>query len=125
MALDEPLAVVGVAPFEQGEAQFLDGVEVVRPEDLLLVGAARVLDSEGDHRIRDGERGSVDQPAGVDFRSAVGRIEASPVQLGLNYYREDRRDGTPAQVNRLPHPARESGRRFLGRVWPPAGNAGR
>ena len=84
-----------------GELGLRDGEVLAshRAGDFGFVGAARVLDSEGYHRIREGERGSVDQPAGVDFRSAVGRVEAGPVHFGVNYYREDRRNGTPIQVN--------------------------
>ena len=84
-----------------GELGLRDGEVLAshRAGDFGFVGAARVLDSEGYHRIREAERGSVDQPAGVDFRSAVGRIEAGPVHFGVNYYREDRRNGTPIQVN--------------------------
>ena len=64
-----------------------------------VVGAARMLNSEGYHRIREAERGAVDQPAGVDFRSMVGRAASGPVHFSLNYYAEDRRNGTPIQVN--------------------------
>ena len=84
-----------------GELGLRDGEVLAshRAGDFGFVGAARVLDSEGYHRIREAERGSVDEPAGVDFRSAVGRFEAGPVHFGVNYYREDRRNGTPTQVN--------------------------
>ena len=51
------------------------------------------MDSEGCHRIRETECGSVDEPAGVDFR-----FEAGPVHFGLNYYREGRRNETPTQA---------------------------
>ena len=68
-------------------------------EDLAVIGAARMFRGEGYHRIREAERGSVDQPAGVDFRSMVGRAEAGPVHFSINYYSEDRRNGTPIQVN--------------------------
>ena len=80
-----------------GELGLRDGEVLAshRAGDFGFVGAARVLDSEGYHRIREAERGSVDEPAGVDFRSAVGRFEAGPVHFGVNYYREDRRNGTP------------------------------
>ena len=64
-----------------------------------VVGAARMLNSEGYHRIREAERGSVDQPAGVDFRSMVGRAASGPVHFSVNYYSEDRRNGTPIQIN--------------------------
>lgn len=64
-----------------------------------VVGAARMLGSDGYHRIREAERGAVDQPAGVDFRSMVGRAESGPVHFSINYYSEDRRNGTPLQVN--------------------------
>ena len=64
-----------------------------------VVGAARMLNSEGYHRIREAERGAVDQPAGVDFRSMVGRATSGPVHFSINYYAEDRRNGTPLQVN--------------------------
>lgn len=40
----------------------------------------------------------MDEPAGVDFRFAVGRVEVSPVHFGLNYYREGRRNETPTQA---------------------------
>lgn len=84
-----------------GELGLRDGEVLAshRAGDFGFVGAARVFDSEGYHRIREAERGGVDEPAGVDFRSAVGRVEAGPVRFGLNYYREDRRNGTPVQVN--------------------------
>lgn len=84
-----------------GELGLRDGEVLAshRAGDFGFVGAARVFDSEGYHRIREVERGGVDEPAGVDFRSAVGRVEAGPVHFGLNYYREDRRNGTPIQVN--------------------------
>ena len=84
-----------------GELGLRDGEVLAshRAGDFGFVGAARVLDSEGYHRIREAERGSVDEPAGVDFRSAVGRFEAGPVHFGVNYYREDRRNGTPTQIN--------------------------
>ena len=68
-------------------------------DDISVVGAARMLNSEGYHRIRAAERGSVDQPAGVDFRSMVGRAESGPVHFSVNYYSEDRRNGTPTQIN--------------------------
>ena len=68
-------------------------------EDVSVVGAARILNSEGYHRIRAAERGSVDQPAGVDFRSMVGRAAVGPVHFSVNYYSEDRRNGTPIQIN--------------------------
>ena len=64
-----------------------------------VVGAARMLNSEGYHRIREAERGAVDEPAGVDFRSMVGRAESGPVHFSVNYYSEDRRNGTPTQIN--------------------------
>ena len=64
-----------------------------------VVGAARMLNSDGYHRIREAERGAVDQPAGVDFRSMVGRAASGPFHFSLNYYSEDRRNGTPLQVN--------------------------
>ncbi len=64
-----------------------------------VVGAARMLNSDGYHRIREAERGAVDQPAGVDFRSMVGRAASGPVHFSINYYSEDRRNGTPLQVN--------------------------
>ncbi len=64
-----------------------------------VVGAARMLNSEGYHRIREAERGSVDQPAGVDFRTMVGRASSGPVHFSVNYYEEDRRNGTPTQIN--------------------------
>ena len=64
-----------------------------------VVGAARMLGSDGYHRIREAERGRVDQPAGVDFRSMVGRASSGPVHFSVNYYAEDRRNGTPLQVN--------------------------
>lgn len=64
-----------------------------------VVGAARMLNSDGYHRIREAERGAVDQPAGVDFRSMVGRAASGPVHFSINYYSEDRRNGTPIQVN--------------------------
>lgn len=64
-----------------------------------VIGAARILNSDGYHRIREDERGSVDEPAGVDFRSMVGRAVAGPAHFSINYYAEDRRNGTPIQVN--------------------------
>ncbi len=70
-----------------------------RSGDFGFVGAGRLFDGEGYHRIREAERGAVDQPAGVDFRSAYGRLEAGPAHLSMNYYTEDRRNGTPLQVN--------------------------
>lgn len=68
-------------------------------DGISVVGAARMLNSEGYHRIREAERGAVDQPAGVDFRSMVGRATSGPVHFSINYYSEDRRNGTPIQIN--------------------------
>lgn len=68
-------------------------------DGVAVVGAARMLESEGYHRIRAAERGAVDQPAGVNFRSMVGRAASGPVHFSINYYAEDRRNGTPLQVN--------------------------
>lgn len=84
-----------------GELGVRDGEVMAshRSGDFGFLGAARLFDSAGYHRIRESERGSVDEPAGVDFRSAVGRVEAGPVHFGVNYYSEDRRNGTPTQVN--------------------------
>ena len=67
--------------------------------EVSVVGAARMFESEGYHRIREAERGAVDQPAGVDFRSMVGRAASGPVHFSVNYYSEERRNGTPLQVN--------------------------
>jgi outer membrane receptor protein involved in Fe transport len=68
-------------------------------DGISVVGAARMLNSDGYHRIRAAERGAVDQLAGVDFRSMVGRAASGPVHFSINYYAEDRANGTPLQVN--------------------------
>ncbi len=70
-----------------------------RVGDVGFIGATRLFNGEGYHRIREAERGAVDQPAGVDFRSAYGRVDAGDAHVGVNYYAEDRRNGTPVQVN--------------------------
>ena len=67
--------------------------------DVSVIGAARILNSDGYHRIREAERGAVDEPAGVDFSSLVGRATAGRAHVAVNYYSEDRRNGTPIQVN--------------------------
>jgi hypothetical protein len=41
--LDQPSGVVGVAEFEQCEAEFLDGVEGPHPQEVLLEGADEAL----------------------------------------------------------------------------------
>ena len=78
-----------------------DGEVVAAHEagDISVVGAARMFNSNGYHRIREAERGSVDEPAGVDFRSMVGRAQSGAVHVSVNYYAEDRRNGTPIQIN--------------------------
>ncbi len=84
-----------------GNLGIQDGEVVASHEagGIAVIGAARMFRSDGYHRIREAERGSVDQPAGVDFRSVVGRAEAGPVHFSINYYAEDRRNGTPIQRN--------------------------
>ncbi len=84
-----------------GNQGIRDGEVVAAHEagDTSVVGAARVFRGEGYHRIREAERGSVDEPAGVDFESFVGRAGVGPVQVSVNYYAERRRNGTPVQVN--------------------------
>ena len=67
--------------------------------DISVVGAARMFRSEGYHRIREAERGGVDEPAGVDFDSMIGRADSGPFHVSVNYYREARRNGTAIQVN--------------------------
>ena len=84
-----------------GELGLRDGEVLAshRAGDFGFVGAAWVFDSEGYHRIREAERGFVDEPAGVAFRSAAGPDRDRPGPFRPNYYREDRRNETPTQVN--------------------------
>lgn len=80
-----------------------------------VIGAARILNSDGYHRIREDERGAVDEPAGVDFRSMVGRAVAGRAHFSINYYSEARRNGTPIQVNDSRTAFMEGG--FTGDSW--------
>lgn len=45
MSLDEPRAVIAVLPLQQGEPEFLDGLEWAQPERLLLERANDALRS--------------------------------------------------------------------------------
>ena len=67
-----------------GELGVRDGEASHHSRDFGFLGTARLFNSEGSHRIRESKRSTVDEPAGVDFRSAVGRVESGPV-LGVNY----------------------------------------
>lgn len=84
-------------------------------EGVSVIGAARMLNGDGYHRIREAQRGAVDEPAGVDFRSLVGRAEAGRAHFSVNYYSEDRRNGTPIQVNDSRTTFMEGG--FTGDSW--------
>ncbi len=95
----EPSVLRGRASL--GTLGIRDGEALVshRSGDFGFVGAGRMFNGEGYHRIREAERGAVDRPAGVNFRSAYGRFEAGPAHLSVNWHTEDRRNGTPLQVN--------------------------
>ena len=72
------------------------------------MGAVHHFHSGGCHRIRESERPLGERAVGVDFRSAVGRIEADSAPFGANAYTEDRRIGAPTG----PAGALSSGRRL-------------
>ncbi len=94
-----PSVLRGRASF--GNLGVRDGEALVshRSGDFGFLGAGRFFNGKGYHRIRELQRGMVDEPAGVNFRSAFGRFEAGSAHLSVNYYTEDRRNGTPTQVN--------------------------
>lgn len=61
--------------------------------------AGRRFVTEGFHLLSSDDRGAVDRPAGVDFSSLYGRLQAGRAHLAVNLFEEDRENGTALQEN--------------------------
>ena len=67
--------------------------------DLSWIASGRVFDTDGYIPVRERDRGIVDVPAKTQFQTFIGRLEYRDFHVGVNLYDEERRNGTPSQVN--------------------------
>lgn len=61
--------------------------------------AGRLFETDGFYVVAPEDRGAVDRPAGVDFSTFYGRIEAGRYHVGVNVFDEERENGTELQTN--------------------------
>ena len=70
-----------------------------RGDDWSYLVSGRVFGTDGYIQVAEENRGAVDEPAGVDFRTFLGRAEYKSFYAGFNFYDEERRNGTAIQRN--------------------------
>jgi outer membrane cobalamin receptor len=63
-----------------------------------LVGG-RLFDTDGFYVIDPSLRGSIDRPVSLSFGTFLGKLDFGKAHVGLNYYSEDRGNGTALQTN--------------------------
>ncbi len=63
-----------------------------------LVGG-RLFDTDGFYVIDPSLRGSIDRPVSLSFGTFLGKVSIGKADVGLNYYSEDRGNGTVLQTN--------------------------
>ena len=84
-----------------GSRQTYDADALVsdRGEDWSYLVSGRVFGTDGYIQVAEEDLGAVDEPAGVDFRSFLGRVQYKKFYAGFNFYDEARRNGTTIQRN--------------------------
>jgi len=70
-----------------------------RGEDWSFIASGRVFDTDGYIPVREEERGDVDIPTKTKFQTFLGRLEYRDFHVGVNVFKEERSNGTPAQQN--------------------------
>lgn len=88
-------ASVGGLGIRDVDATFAD-----RAGGVNFQASARLFSSDGYIPVRSDLRGPIDRKANVGFQSVLGGLEYKSLQFGMNYYLENRNNGTELQTNR-------------------------
>lgn len=78
----------------------LDATFADRAGEVHFQASARLFASDGYIPVRSDQRGPIDRKSDLDFRSILAGLEYKGLQFGMNYYLEDRNNGTELQTNR-------------------------